>query len=87
MKTTTATEKAKAAAKPCSRVIDLGNGVQIPVKNETEARFVADMIDLAKQGRVTLPKSSAIQPIPDNTDIPKDLDWWPDYEYARADRF
>jgi hypothetical protein len=87
METTTATEKTKAAAKPYSRIIDLGNGVQIPVKNETEARFVTDMIDLARQGRATLPKNNAIQPIPDNTDIPKGLDWWPIYEECRADRF
>jgi hypothetical protein len=83
----TKTTGAKPAAKPCSRFIDLGNGVEIPVKNETEARFIIDMIDLAKRGKVTLPKNSAVIPIPDNTDIPSDLDWKPDYEYSRSDRF
>jgi len=80
-------EKAKPVAKPCSRLIDLGNGVEIPVRNETETRFVFDMIDLAKQGKATLPKNRSVIPIPDNTDIPSDLDWWVDYEYSRSDRF
>jgi len=79
-------EKTKPA-KPCNRLIDLGNGVEIPVKNETEARFIVDMMDLAKLGKVTLPKSSTVIPIPDNTDIPSDLDWRSDYEYSRSDRF
>ena len=79
-------EKTKTA-KPCSRLIDLGNGVEISVKDETEARFIIDMIDLAKLGKVTLPKNSTVIPIPDNTDIPSDLDWRDDYEYSRSDRF
>jgi hypothetical protein len=82
-----AIEKAKPAAKPCNRLIDLGNGVEIPVKNETEVRFIIDMIDLAKRGKATLPKNSTVIPIPDNTDIPSDLDWRPDYEYSRSDKF
>jgi len=75
------------SAKPCSRLMDLGNGVEIQVKNETEARFIIDMMNLAKQGKVTLPTSSTVIPIPDNTDIPSDLDWRSDYEYSRSDRF
>jgi len=80
-------EKAKPATKPFSRLIDLGNGVEIRAKSETEAKFIIDMIDLAKQGKATLPKNSTVIPIPDNTDIPSDLDWWPDYECSRSDRF
>jgi len=82
-----ATIEKTQTTKPCSRLIDLGNGVEISVKNETEARFIIDMIDLAKLGKVTLPKSSTVIPIPDNRDIPSDLDWWDDYEYSRSDRF
>ncbi|GBU26112.1 hypothetical protein R83H12_02799 [Fibrobacteria bacterium R8-3-H12] len=85
-KTQTKTRRAKNA-KPCRKIIDLGNGVKFSVKNETEAKFIIDMMDLAKLGKVTLPKSSTVIPIPDNTDIPSDLDWRPDYEYVRSDRF
>ena len=77
----------QTADNPYSQVIDLGNGVRIPVESKTEAQFVADMINLAKQGKATLPKNNAVQPIPDNTDIPEGLDWRQDYEYARSDRF
>jgi hypothetical protein len=88
METTTATEKAKAALKPYSKVIDLGNGVMFPVKSEEEANIVEWLIKEAKAGRVSLPKSApGTTQIPKNNDGIKTEDWWPIYEECRADRF
>jgi hypothetical protein len=81
-------EKAKSTTKPCSRLIDLGNGVMFPVENEEEANFVEWMVEEAKAGRASLPKRiPGITKLPENTDGIKREDWWPDYEYVRSDRF
>jgi hypothetical protein len=83
-----AVEKTKPAAKPCSRLIDLGNGVMFPVDSEEEASFVEWMIEEAKAGRVTLPtKAPGTTIIPKNNDGIKTEDWWPIYEESGADRF
>jgi len=81
-------EKAKSATKPCSRLIDLGNGVMFPVESEEEANFVEWMIEEAKAGRASLPTSApGTTIIPKNNEGIKTIDWWPDYEYVRSDRF
>ncbi|MDR2579366.1 MAG: hypothetical protein LBC85_00020 [Fibromonadaceae bacterium] len=88
MKTAIIEKKAKIAAEPYSKVIDLGNGVMFPVESEEEAKFVEWMVEEAKAGRVTLPKRApGTTIIPKNNDGIKREDWWPDYEYVRSDRF
>ena len=88
MKTATIERKAEIAAEPYSRVIDLGNGVMFPVKSEREASFVEWMVEEAKAGRASLPKRAPGKTkFPKNTDGIKREDWWPNYEYARSDRF
>jgi len=85
---TTTKAKVGAAKEPYHRVIDLGNGVMYPVNNEQEANFVEWMIEEAKAGRASLPKKApGTTYIPKNNDGIKREDWWPDYEYARSDRF
>ncbi|GBU25689.1 hypothetical protein R83H12_02344 [Fibrobacteria bacterium R8-3-H12] len=84
-------EKTKHAAKPFSRLIDLGNGVMFPVNSEEEASFVEWMIEEAKAGRASLPKRSPTEiHTPEWIDTEPKIkreDWWPDYEYVRSDRF
>jgi len=81
-------EKTKPAVKPCSRLIDLGNGVMFPVNSEEEASFVEWMIEEAKAGRASLPKSvPGTTIIPKNNDGIRREDWWTIYEESRADRF
>jgi len=83
-----AVEKAKSAAKPYSRFIDLGNGVMFPVESEQEANFVEWMIEEARAGRASLPTSApGTTIIPKNNEGIKTIDWWPIYEESRADRF
>jgi hypothetical protein len=85
---TISTEKTKAATKPYSRTIDLGNGVMFPVNSKKEASIVEWLIEEAKAGRVSLPKSApGTTQIPKNNDGIKTEDWWPIYEECRADRF
>jgi len=85
-----AIEKTKTA-KPCSRLIDLGNGVMFPVNSEQEASFVEWMIEEAKAGRASLPKRA-----PQPMERPEWFDTEPKmtteefeafYEEERADRF
>jgi hypothetical protein len=81
-------EETKAYAKPCSRLIDLGNGVMFPVNSEKEASFVEWMIEESKAGRASLPTvAPGATIIPKNNDGIKIEDWWPIYEESRADRF
>ncbi|GBU25697.1 hypothetical protein R83H12_02352 [Fibrobacteria bacterium R8-3-H12] len=84
-------EKTKHAAKPFSRLIDLGNGVMFPVNSEEEASFVEWMIEEAKAGRASLPKRA-----PQPMERPEWFDTEPKmtteefeafYEEERADRF
>jgi hypothetical protein len=86
-----AIEKAKPAAKPCSRLIDLGNGVMFPVNSEEEASFVEWMIEEAKAGRVTLPKSApgtfVIPARSVNEPVMSTEEFEAFYEEERADRF
>jgi len=83
-----AIKKAKSTTKPCSRLIDLGNGVMFPVNSEQEASFVEWMVEEAKAGRASLPTSApGTTIIPKNNEGIKTIDWWPIYEESRADRF
>jgi hypothetical protein len=92
VKTATVDEKAGIAAKePYRRVINLGNGVMFPVGSDEEAGFVEWMVEEAKAGRVTLPKSA-----PGPMERPAWLDtepkmsseeFWAFLENERADRF
>jgi len=87
----TATVEKTKSAKPCNRLIDLGNGVMFPVESDEEASFVEWMVEEAKAGRASLPKR-APQPMErpewfDTEPKIKREDWWSDYEYSRSDRF
>ena len=91
MKTATIEKKAKTAAKPYSKVIDLGNGVMYPVESEREASFVEWMVEEAKAGRASLPKRSP-QPMErpvwlDTEPKMSSEEFWAFYEEERADRF
>lgn len=73
------------------RVIDLGNGVMFPVKNDDEAKFVEWMVEEAKAGRATLPKN-APRPLSRPTWLDTDPkmsseEFWAFYEEERGDRF
>jgi len=87
----TAIEKTKASAKPCRRLIDLGNGVMFPVNNEKEASFVEWMIEEAKAGRASLPTAApgtfTIPPRDVNTPVMSTEEFEAFYEEVRADRF
>ena len=84
-------EKTKTASKANSRVIDLGNGVMFPVKNEVEADFVEWMIERAKAGSASLPtKAPGTFVIPARSASEPKMsseEFWAFYESERADRF
>ena len=91
MKTATIEKKAETAAKPYSKVIDLGNGVMFPVESEEEASFVEWMVEEAKAGRVTLPKRApgtfVIPSRPSDEPVMSTEEFEAFYEEIRADRF
>ncbi|GHV10888.1 hypothetical protein AGMMS49938_00660 [Fibrobacterales bacterium] len=67
--------------------VPLGNGVNFPVNDEDELLFVMWMIERAKAGEVSLPKSVDVPPKPDLSDTPQDFDFWAFYDDCRTDRF
>jgi hypothetical protein len=88
---TATVENVKSAAKPCHRLIDLGNGVMYPVDSELQANFVEWMIEEAKAGRASLPtRAPGTFVIPvraANEPVMSTEEFEAFYEEERADRF